>query len=195
LLPFPLIVQLYGCAGKPYCKPHFKQLFQLKGNYAGGFGELTPEQSWKGKGDGPDGLATIPGPASAPAPAARDSGKAKVASTSSVTMSTPVSTPAAAVRAAAAELAAQPPPKIYDDTVLHLAREYPGAWPESQLFKKSSENLGGGMLGCRQYFLSMIVASGSVYERVQETSLDKRADGRMGQQHKEEGARITLDGH
>ena len=27
-----------GLEGKYYCKPHFKQLFQLKGNYAGGFG-------------------------------------------------------------------------------------------------------------------------------------------------------------
>ncbi|KAL6054010.1 NADPH:sulfur oxidoreductase [Balamuthia mandrillaris] len=32
--------------GKLYCKPHFKQLFQLKGNYAGGFGQKKPEEVW-----------------------------------------------------------------------------------------------------------------------------------------------------
>jgi len=32
--------------GKFYCKPHFKQLFQLKGNYSGGFGEDKPTAKW-----------------------------------------------------------------------------------------------------------------------------------------------------
>jgi len=33
-------------AGKYYCKPHFKQLFALKGNYAEGFGEEKPQTKW-----------------------------------------------------------------------------------------------------------------------------------------------------
>jgi len=33
--------------GKYYCKPHFKQLFALKGNYAEGFGGKKPEQLWR----------------------------------------------------------------------------------------------------------------------------------------------------
>ncbi|KAL6068022.1 LIM zinc-binding domain-containing protein [Balamuthia mandrillaris] len=33
--------------GKYYCKPHFKQLFALKGNYAEGFGEKKPDQLWR----------------------------------------------------------------------------------------------------------------------------------------------------
>lgn len=31
-----------GLKGKLYCKPHFKQLFQLKGNYDEGFGGEFP---------------------------------------------------------------------------------------------------------------------------------------------------------
>lgn len=38
--------------GKLYCKPHFKQLFKLKGNYASGFGVKTPKERWEdAKGD------------------------------------------------------------------------------------------------------------------------------------------------
>jgi len=33
-------------AGKYYCKPHFKQLFALKGNYSEGFGEDKPQTQW-----------------------------------------------------------------------------------------------------------------------------------------------------
>jgi hypothetical protein len=32
--------------GKYYCKPHFKQLFALKGNYSEGFGEEKPTAKW-----------------------------------------------------------------------------------------------------------------------------------------------------
>merc|ERR1712000_259868 len=32
--------------GKYYCKPHFKQLFQAKGNYSDGFGEEKPTAKW-----------------------------------------------------------------------------------------------------------------------------------------------------
>merc|ERR1712232_1025931 len=32
--------------GKYYCKPHFKQLFQQKGNYSDGFGEEKPTAKW-----------------------------------------------------------------------------------------------------------------------------------------------------
>jgi len=33
--------------GKYYCKPHFMQLFQLKGNYFEGFGEEKPTTKWQ----------------------------------------------------------------------------------------------------------------------------------------------------
>jgi len=33
--------------GKYYCKPHFKQLFQSKGNYSDGFGEEKPTSKWE----------------------------------------------------------------------------------------------------------------------------------------------------
>jgi len=44
-------------AGKYYCKPHFKQLFALKGNYSEGFGEEKPQTQWaahKGTDDDDD---------------------------------------------------------------------------------------------------------------------------------------------
>mmetsp|Transcript_31089 Transcript_31089/g.50302 ORF Transcript_31089/g.50302 Transcript_31089/m.50302 type:complete len:90 (+) Transcript_31089:1-270(+) len=34
-------------SGKYYCKPHFKQLFALKGNYSEGFGEEKHTAKWK----------------------------------------------------------------------------------------------------------------------------------------------------
>ena len=34
-------------SGKYYCKPHFKQLFQSKGNYSDGFGEDKPTAKWE----------------------------------------------------------------------------------------------------------------------------------------------------
>jgi len=33
-------------SGKNYCKPHFKQLFALKGNYSEAFGEEKPQAQW-----------------------------------------------------------------------------------------------------------------------------------------------------
>eukprot|EP00128_Syssomonas_multiformis_P001386 Colp12_sorted_trinity150504_noHs@21545 len=33
-------------AGKTYCKPHFKQLFKLKGNYDEGFGNEQHKKKW-----------------------------------------------------------------------------------------------------------------------------------------------------
>merc|ERR1712113_1158584 len=33
-------------SGKYYCKPHFKKLFQVKGNYSEGFGEEDPKKRW-----------------------------------------------------------------------------------------------------------------------------------------------------
>eukprot|EP01119_Soliformovum_irregulare_P003683 TRINITY_DN145_c0_g1_i15.p1 TRINITY_DN145_c0_g1~~TRINITY_DN145_c0_g1_i15.p1 ORF type:complete len:359 (-),score=154.64 TRINITY_DN145_c0_g1_i15:17-1093(-) len=36
-------------SGKFYCKPHFKMLFQEKGNYSEGFGELKPQHQWEAK--------------------------------------------------------------------------------------------------------------------------------------------------
>jgi len=44
-------------SGKFYCKPHFKQLFQLKGNYSGGFGEDKPTAKWDAQ---LSGSTTIP---------------------------------------------------------------------------------------------------------------------------------------
>merc|ERR1712137_801928 len=70
--------------GKYYCKPHFKQLFQTKGNYSDGFGEEKPTAKWENKGAvyasaSPGADFTKPGanvsklaskPAATPAPAA-----------------------------------------------------------------------------------------------------------------------------
>ena len=33
--------------GKVYCKPHFKQLFALKGNYNEGFGSVPHKFKWE----------------------------------------------------------------------------------------------------------------------------------------------------
>jgi hypothetical protein len=33
-------------SGQMYCKPHFKQLFLLKGNYSEGFGEEQHKKKW-----------------------------------------------------------------------------------------------------------------------------------------------------
>ncbi|XP_065051037.1 serine/arginine repetitive matrix protein 2-like [Rhopilema esculentum] len=38
-------------SGKIYCKPHFKQLFRLKGNYDEGFGREQHKTKWTGKND------------------------------------------------------------------------------------------------------------------------------------------------
>lgn len=35
--------------GKIYCKPHFKQLFKLKGNYDEGFGKQQHKTKWLGR--------------------------------------------------------------------------------------------------------------------------------------------------
>ena len=44
------LIALQALSGKYYCKPHFKQLFQLKGNYSEGFGEEQHKMKWvKGK--------------------------------------------------------------------------------------------------------------------------------------------------
>jgi len=42
--------------GRLFCKPHFKQLFNSKGNYSEGFGKLKPQQEFeaKRKGDNDD---------------------------------------------------------------------------------------------------------------------------------------------
>jgi len=42
-------------AGKFYCKPHFKQLFKLKGNYDEGFGRQTRKSDWINKDGTPGG--------------------------------------------------------------------------------------------------------------------------------------------
>ena len=36
--------------GKIFCKPHFKQLFKLKGNYDEGFGSTQHKYKWAGQG-------------------------------------------------------------------------------------------------------------------------------------------------
>jgi hypothetical protein len=35
--------------GQYYCKPHFKELFRLKGNYSEGFGAEDPKKNWQPK--------------------------------------------------------------------------------------------------------------------------------------------------
>jgi hypothetical protein len=133
---FLLLIIIIASPGKPYCKPHFKQLFQLKGNYSSGFGELTPEQAWKSKNDAP-AAATIP---TIPATKDEPKGKGKAASSgaasssASITVTPPASASAASVRAVAVEIATHPPAKIYDDTVLRLARDFPGTPPTPSHF-------------------------------------------------------------
>ncbi|KAJ3011513.1 LIM domain and actin-binding protein 1 [Thoreauomyces humboldtii] len=54
--------------GQYYCKPHFKQLFKLKGNYAEGFGQEQHKKLWNGAGGGKGAgavAATSPGTATA----------------------------------------------------------------------------------------------------------------------------------
>ncbi|KAJ3091772.1 LIM domain and actin-binding protein 1 [Quaeritorhiza haematococci] len=43
---------LASLEGKYYCKPHFKQLFKLKGNYSEGFGKEDPKKAWQQHHDG-----------------------------------------------------------------------------------------------------------------------------------------------
>ncbi|EDO50008.1 predicted protein [Nematostella vectensis] len=38
--------------GKVYCKPHFKQLFKVKGNYDEGFGREQHKTQWSAKSNG-----------------------------------------------------------------------------------------------------------------------------------------------
>eukprot|EP00158_Paraphelidium_tribonemae_P007205 Partr_v1_DN28153_c2_g2_i1_m56021 putative LIM domain and actin binding 1 len=46
--------------GKYYCKPHFKQLFALKGNYNEGFGTEQHKKKWQaGSGDADKGVETV----------------------------------------------------------------------------------------------------------------------------------------
>ena len=55
-----------GLSGKYYCKPHFKKLFQVKGNYSEGFGEEDPKKKWA-----PSGIAAA-GAGQPAAPAAEE---------------------------------------------------------------------------------------------------------------------------
>jgi hypothetical protein len=61
--------------GKYYCKPHLKQLFQLKGNYDEGFGQEQRKKDWNNKeGSTPPAKVTpakqpSPPPVEAPPPA------------------------------------------------------------------------------------------------------------------------------
>jgi len=48
--------------GKFYCKPHFKQLFQLKGNYSQGFGQDKPTAKWDKLAQEASPSAGEPGP-------------------------------------------------------------------------------------------------------------------------------------
>ncbi|XP_066299802.1 microtubule-associated protein futsch-like isoform X3 [Branchiostoma lanceolatum] len=43
-----------GIHDKLYCKPHFKQLFQAKGNYDEGFGQVQRKHKWAPKSDSPE---------------------------------------------------------------------------------------------------------------------------------------------
>ena len=44
--------------GKIYCKPHFKQLFTLKGNYDEGFGMEQHKKKWTADGAPPSETET-----------------------------------------------------------------------------------------------------------------------------------------
>eukprot|EP01106_Pelomyxa_sp_JSP_P014967 TRINITY_DN495_c1_g1_i3.p1 TRINITY_DN495_c1_g1~~TRINITY_DN495_c1_g1_i3.p1 ORF type:complete len:278 (-),score=110.85 TRINITY_DN495_c1_g1_i3:105-896(-) len=102
-----------GIAGKFYCKPHFKQLFALKGDYASAFGEKKPAEKWaQDKGPQPEGAgapapapATAATPAAAPAPAAAPSDAAPAPAAA-----TPAPAPAPAPAAAAPAPAPVPAP-------------------------------------------------------------------------------------
>lgn len=45
--------------GVYYCKPHFKQLFALKGNYSEGFGLQKPQEIWASKQDPTDSAPAV----------------------------------------------------------------------------------------------------------------------------------------
>ena len=57
--------------GVYYCKPHFKQLFKLKGNYDEGFGREQHKSQWAegDEGEGTPPAASTPVSASTPVPA------------------------------------------------------------------------------------------------------------------------------
>ena len=59
-------------SGKYYCKPHFKQLFALKGNYSEGFGEEKPTAKWQPKGDATPSSSDDQSPAHTDSPAAEE---------------------------------------------------------------------------------------------------------------------------
>jgi len=46
--------------GELYCKPHFKQLFKEKGNYAEGFGKLKPQQEFNLRTSNSQSSAVVP---------------------------------------------------------------------------------------------------------------------------------------
>jgi hypothetical protein len=47
---------------KFYCKPHFKQLFKLKGNYSEGFGAAKPTAKWDATSPTSDATTTSDAP-------------------------------------------------------------------------------------------------------------------------------------
>merc|ERR1711879_906445 len=108
--------------GKYYCKPHFKQLFQTKGNYSDGFGEEKPTAKWENKGAvyasaSPGADFTKPGanvsklaskPAATPAPAATPEPVAEEPVAEEPAAEEPVAEPAAEEPAAEEPAAEEP---------------------------------------------------------------------------------------
>eukprot|EP00761_Pharyngomonas_kirbyi_P002198 gb/GECH01002202.1/.p1 GENE.gb/GECH01002202.1/~~gb/GECH01002202.1/.p1 ORF type:complete len:103 (+),score=17.92 gb/GECH01002202.1/:1-309(+) len=47
--------------GKYYCKPHFQQLFRLKGNYHEGFGESDPKANFPSSDNRYEGMGANSG--------------------------------------------------------------------------------------------------------------------------------------
>ncbi len=88
-------------------QPHFKQLFQLKGNYSGGFGEQTPVEAWKNKKE--------------PSPH-----EAQNQQTSNIPTENKAELPS--------EPVTKIQEKIYDDNVMRFSKDFPGERLPSILF-------------------------------------------------------------
>lgn len=54
LFSFHRLGNFAALQGKLFCKPHFKQLFKLKGNYDEGFGRQQHKRNWDSKANGSD---------------------------------------------------------------------------------------------------------------------------------------------
>merc|ERR1712000_441515 len=114
--------------GKYYCKPHFKQLFQSKGNYSDGFGEEAPTAKWDSKA-----VAYASGTPGADftKPASKQSPKPAAEKKPTPTVTEPVVEEPAAEEPAAEEPAAEEP--VAEEPVAEEpAAEEPAEEPEEE---------------------------------------------------------------